>query len=252
VAHYDLAWNPTRHEQREGRVDRFGQKAPEVRCTMLYGQDNPVDGFILKVILRKAEAIRRDLGVLVPLPQDSARINHAMIKAALLRRSRVQAGEAQIGFDFDEALRNELEPISATWEDALEKARANRTVFAQRRLRPDEVLPEWRRQLDVIGDESAIERFVRNACHRLDSPLEPTRNAARFLPRNLPPPLRERLAQEGIDHELLIDFRYPPSPRAQFIHRTHPLVAILADHLLEGALQGGPALAARCAARTCA
>ncbi|HQC78856.1 MAG TPA: helicase-related protein, partial [Mycobacterium sp.] len=27
VIHYDLAWNPTRHEQREGRVDRFGQRA---------------------------------------------------------------------------------------------------------------------------------------------------------------------------------------------------------------------------------
>ena len=26
VVHYDLSWNPTRHEQREGRVDRFGQK----------------------------------------------------------------------------------------------------------------------------------------------------------------------------------------------------------------------------------
>ena len=49
VVHYDLAWNPTRHEQREGRVDRFGQQAPEVRCTMLYGQDNPVDGFVLNV-----------------------------------------------------------------------------------------------------------------------------------------------------------------------------------------------------------
>ena len=25
VVHYDLSWNPTRHEQRDGRVDRFGQ-----------------------------------------------------------------------------------------------------------------------------------------------------------------------------------------------------------------------------------
>ena len=25
VVHYDLSWNPTRHEQREGRVDRYGQ-----------------------------------------------------------------------------------------------------------------------------------------------------------------------------------------------------------------------------------
>ena len=27
VVHYDLSWNPTRHQQREGRVDRFGQPA---------------------------------------------------------------------------------------------------------------------------------------------------------------------------------------------------------------------------------
>src|SRR5690606_34280666 len=90
IIHYDLAWNPTRHEQREGRVDRFGQKAKEVYCAMLYGQDNPVDGFILRVIMRKAEVIRGRLGVLVPVPEDSARINHAMIKAALLKRSQAR------------------------------------------------------------------------------------------------------------------------------------------------------------------
>ena len=28
VIHYDLSWNPTRYQQREGRVDRFGQPAP--------------------------------------------------------------------------------------------------------------------------------------------------------------------------------------------------------------------------------
>ena len=247
VVHYDLAWNPTRHEQREGRVDRFGQKAGEVRCTMLYGQDNPVDGFILNVILRKAEAIRRDLGVMVPLPQDTARMNHAMIKAALLRRNRARRSEDQLGFDFAQELKEDLQPLTTAWEDALAKARSNRTVFAQRRLRPEDVLPEWRRQLDLIGDEAAIERFVKNACQRLDSPLEPSRQAWRFLPRNLPAALRERLGQEELDRELVLDFRYPPPPRARFIHRTHPLVSVLADHLLEGALQGSSSLAARCA-----
>jgi superfamily II DNA/RNA helicase len=34
VIHYDLSWNPTRHEQREGRVDRFGQTSPTVRATL--------------------------------------------------------------------------------------------------------------------------------------------------------------------------------------------------------------------------
>src|SRR5208283_4113534 len=44
VVHYDLAWNPTRHEQREGRVDRFGQVKPEIRVVTYYGVDNQIDG----------------------------------------------------------------------------------------------------------------------------------------------------------------------------------------------------------------
>jgi superfamily II DNA/RNA helicase len=35
VMHYDLSWNPTRHEQREGRVDRFGQKKGGARGDLL-------------------------------------------------------------------------------------------------------------------------------------------------------------------------------------------------------------------------
>ena len=62
VVHYDLSWNPTRHEQREGRVDRFGQPSKTVRATLLYG-DNPIDGAVLQVILRKAARIREELGV---------------------------------------------------------------------------------------------------------------------------------------------------------------------------------------------
>ncbi len=63
VVHYDLSWNPTRHQQREGRVDRFGQKSRTVRTFLLYGENNPVDGAVLEVILRKARAIERQTGV---------------------------------------------------------------------------------------------------------------------------------------------------------------------------------------------
>ncbi|MFZ9463463.1 MAG: helicase-related protein, partial [Vulcanococcus sp.] len=52
VVHYDLCWNPTRHEQREGRVDRFGQARSAVRALMLHGGDsNPVDERVRTVIL---------------------------------------------------------------------------------------------------------------------------------------------------------------------------------------------------------
>ena len=121
VVHYDLTWNPTRHEQREGRVDRFGQQAEEVRCTMLYGEDNPVDGFVLNVILRKAEAIRRELGVLVPMPEDDTSIKQAMIRAALMKRQD-HMHSIQASLDFGDA-EEELAPLRVKWQDALDRPR---------------------------------------------------------------------------------------------------------------------------------
>lgn len=239
VVHYDLAWNPTRHEQREGRVDRFGQQADEVRCTMLYGQDNPVDGFVLNVILRKGETIQKELGVLVPLPEDEARINQALVKAALMRRSNSSMASPQASFDFGES-EQLLAPLQAQWQDALEKAKANRTVFAQRRIKPDEVLPEWHKQQQALGTQADVQRFLQSACVRLGSPLEMGRKQARFLPQHLPEALRQRLSDEGIDKPLNIDFAE--------LHRSHPLVGLLAQHLLEDALSSERPLAARCAA----
>jgi hypothetical protein len=247
VVHYDLAWNPTRHEQREGRVDRIGQQAPEVRCTMLYGQDNPVDGFVLNVILRKGEAIQKELGVLVPMPEDKLRINQAMVKAALMKRD--SSRNQQLGFDFAEA-ELVLAPLQTLWTDALEKAKANRTVFAQRRIRPDEVLPEWQKQQTALGSSADVQRFVQSACARLNAPLEPARrpsgNTLHRLPtQHLPEALRQRLADEGLAPDsrkpvLNLDFAD--------LHRSHPLVTVLADHLIENALQGESSITARCAA----
>lgn len=239
IVHYDLAWNPTRHEQREGRVDRFGQQAEEVRCTMLYGQDNPVDGFVLNVILRKGETIQKELGVLVPLPEDEARINQALVKAALMRRSNSSMASPQASFDFGES-EQLLAPLQAQWQDALEKAKANRTVFAQRRIKPDEVLPEWHKQQQALGTQADVQRFLQSACVRLGSPLEMGRKQSRFLPQHLPEALRQRLSDEGIDKPLNIDLAE--------LHRSHPLVGLLAQHLLEDALSSERPLAARCAA----
>lgn len=238
VIHYDLAWNPTRHEQREGRVDRFGQQAPEVRCTMLYGQDNPVDGFVLNVILRKGETIQRELGVLVPMPEDEQRISQALVKAALMKRGGKSEPYTPDLFAEANVI---LQPLQTKWQDALEKAKANRTVFAQRRIRPDEVLPEWQKQQEALGTQSDVQSFVQSACARLNVPLEPTRKQHfRFLPQHLPEVLRQRLADEGIAKPVQLNFNE--------LHRSHPLVSVLAEHLLETSLSGEQAIAARCAA----
>ena len=232
VVHYDLSWNPTRHEQREGRVDRFGQPARVVRAVLLYGENNPVDGAVLNVILRKAEAIRRELGVPVPLPDDDHSLTQALMSAVLLRR---QGRDAQQAFDF-----GDLPPardLDLLWTDLAEKTRANRTVFAQRGLKPEEVLPEWERARSALGDSAAVRRFVERSLARLGAAPEVRRRAGKELLRvplfALPPALKERLAAQGLEGRLDLDFAAPAAPGCSLLHRAHPLVATLAEHLLE-------------------
>lgn len=233
VVHYDLSWNPTRHEQREGRVDRFGQKAREVRSTMLYGEDNPVDGAVLQVILRKAESIRKELGVLVPMPDNEGKLTQALMNAVLLRKGALNA-QSQLDL-FGEPAKE----IDLAWQSAKEKAKQNRSIFAQRRLKPEDVLPEWRKSAAVLGGDAEVERFVSRAAAQLGAALQPVKQHFKLLTEHLPPAVRERLAAEGLANTLRIDFHQPAAQGATFVHRTHPLVAVLADTLLEQALDDG-------------
>jgi hypothetical protein len=212
---------------------------------MLYGEDNPVDGLILQVIVRKARKIKDRLGVVVPMPDNDAKLTQAVLKASLLRR---RAGRRNRTLDlFTDDPAPAIAEVDAAWEDAVRKTESRRgTLFAQKRLKPDEVLPEWRRQMAVLGTEDDVARFVRDACARLGAPLESYREIARFVPAHLPGALKERLAADGVSRDLRIDFVHPPRHDAVFVHRTHPLVGALADYLVEQALDGGDARVARC------
>lgn len=233
VVHYDLSWNPTRHEQREGRVDRYGQKSPTVRATLIYGENNPVDGAVLQVILRKAESIRKELGVPVPIPDDDSSVTQALMKAVLLRRgARVQREL----FAFEQM--PEARDLEVRWTNLAEKAKRNRTVFAQRRIKPEEVLPEWKRMQAALGAQDDVRRFVERAMARLNAAIEPQGRAWRAPLGALPPALRERLEVEGLEGTVRVDFAQPAAKGAKFIHRSHPLVGALADDLLERALAG--------------
>lgn len=240
VVHYDLSWNPTRHEQREGRVDRFGQRRAVVRASLLLGENNPVDGAVLEVILRKAKRISERLGVPVPLPDDEHRLTEALLKAVLLR-GRHREGRAQLALDLGR-INEETSAVDLAWRDAEERARRAFTKFAQRRLKPEQVMPEFERSQAVLGDAAQVERFVTRACARLGAAPTPRRDGAVTIAINaLPAGVRERLSAAGLDSSifratLAADGRKYPS-----ITRSHPLVATLAESLLEGTLDAdGP------------
>jgi len=233
VVHYDLSWNPTRHQQREGRVDRYGQAKQLVRSILMYSPDCAIDGAVLDVILRKAKAIREATGVTVPLPDERGAVTGALMNAVLLRQGREQL-TLDFGFGAD------AKAMDVTWRDAEEGERRSRARFAQNALKPQEVVPEWQRWRDLLGTPEQVRRFVERAMSRLDAALETGRNSLiRAHLEVLPQSVSERLAARGLEGTIKISFDEPAPAGGEIVGRSHPLPATLAESLLEGALDPG-------------
>jgi len=241
VIHYDLPWNPNRLEQREGRVDRFGQTTKTVKTFLLYGRDNAVDGAVLNVLLRKAKEIRNTLGISVPVPVDSETVIEAVLKALFFRGPQTSAEQLRL---FEDP--TVLEFHSKLYQQA-EREKSNRTRFAQRAIRPDEVKKELDETDYVLGDPSVVERFIINACQRFQISINSKSNKSYLLTglNLLPEPVRFNISD--INNSWLISFVSPPPEGATFLGRNHPFVTSLARFLLEEALtKGGSAHAPRC------
>ena len=77
LIHYEIPWNPSRLEQRNGRVDRHGQTAPQVDAYHFVAkglEENAAKGDVLAAdfeflyrVVNKVENIRQDLGKVGPV-----------------------------------------------------------------------------------------------------------------------------------------------------------------------------------------
>lgn len=233
VVHYDLSWNPTRHQQREGRVDRFGQPSKVVRSVLYFSPDSAIDGAVLDVILRKADAIREATGVTVPLPEERSAVAGALMRAVLLRKGRTQ----QLTLDLDFGFSDDAAKVESRWRDAEEGERRSRARFAQNTIRPEEVAPEWQRWRSLLGGPDEVKRFLDRSMSRLNAPLESSPDGTmKAHLRALPLALREQLAARGFEGTRRLVFEEPGPMRSDVVVRNHPITAIVADYLLEGAL----------------
>ena len=230
VVHYDLSWNPTRHQQREGRVDRFGQPAAEVRSIMMFSPDSAIDGAVLEVILDKAKKIREATGITVPLPEDRGPLTDALMAAVMLRRG----GTKQLAFDL--RLDDGTKAMEARWRDASENEKKSRARFAQNAMKPQEVVPEWRKVKNFLGSPADAKIFVERAMSRFGVPVEPRKSLLLAHVHALQAGLRERLEQSGIKDTVRLALTEPAPSGAALLTRTHPLTATLAEALVEASL----------------
>ena len=174
LLHYDCPWNPSRLEQRNGRIDRYGQ-ARDVTVHHFVSTTDP-DLRFLDHVIRKADEIREDLGSLNDVfdraahrrlvrGEDAASVQADLDRAiAATRGSGVVESDATVAAATDEAheaaaieaMATEIDLDPRSLRDTLETAlaipagrpqlQADRESGFSRVLHPD--LPGWREVID--------------------------------------------------------------------------------------------------------
>ena len=119
--HFDVPWNPSRLEQRNGRIDRALQPEPVVRCGYFVYAQRAEDA-VLDTLARKVDTIARELGSL----------------GSLLMDQMYDALAAGITAD--------------TLERVERAATSTRTELTRRELESQRTLQSLRKELDAIGD----------------------------------------------------------------------------------------------------
>lgn len=243
VIHYDLSWNPTRHEQREGRVDRYGQRSPRIKVITYYGEDNQIDGIVLKVLLRKHEAIRKTLGISIPVPMPSTEVMEEIFKQ-VLERDDTLFETSLPGFEvWGKRIQQRLD---LQWDTAAEKEKTSRTLFAQRTIRPDAVMAEWHAVQNSIGTAVDVSHFLQTVIEAYGGQVIANKNGVfKFDLSPLPEALRQRL--EAYPSRFTARFEPPVQPHDLLLTRTHPLVETISQYILETALENPTeSIASRC------
>jgi Helicase conserved C-terminal domain len=238
VVHYDLSWNPTRHEQREGRVDRYGQERKQVRILTYYGTDNQIDGIVLDVLIRKSKAIRNALGISVPVPVNTEQVIEAIFEGLLLRE---QSGAGEQLTLFNDYFKPRKEKLHADWESAANKEKRSRTMFAQAAIKADEVARELEAVRSAIGSEVEVSRFTERALQAHGATVSKN-GCYQFDLSETPAALREAL---GNGTRAKVRFSLPVKEDELYLQRTHPFVEGLAAYVMNTALDSFMASVAR-------
>lgn len=245
LLHYDLPWNPNRLEQREGRIDRFGQQADEVEVALLYGSNNPIDGVVLEVLLRKAKEIRKSIGIAVPFPENSASVMEAVTNAILLKPNvAIRQVSNQLSLFEAEEIEEEKNRVATAFNEAEKREKASRSIFAQNAIKAQEIEGDLREVDEAIGDVKTVEEFVIESLRFIGVQADEKKDGYKLITTNIPQRLKKLLTDES---ELLVSFKSPTPSGYKYIGRNHAFTEHLSQHIINTALNRLKPAAARAA-----
>jgi superfamily II DNA or RNA helicase len=229
VLHYDLPWNPNRIEQRNGRVDRFGQTAPVIKTYVIYGIDNIMDTFILEILYKKIEEIRKTIGVSISIGENSKSIMAEAYKRILFDEDKSKGRQQKLFAE--NTVTNELDL-------ARKKGENLRSIFAHESIDPELIKKDLEEVNEAIGDDATVAQFVKSAIQQLGGSCEwDGKSGYNMQPQNLPPHIRRFF---NADKLVKISFVSPTPKGYRYIGRNHQFVEQLCQFMLAIAFEPHP------------
>ncbi|MCJ7763387.1 SWF/SNF helicase family protein, partial [Candidatus Bathyarchaeota archaeon] len=160
IIHYELPWNPNRLEQRNGRVDRYGQPKSTVFIRTMVVNDS-LEAAILKVLVEKAFQIRQDFGFSPPFFGDDI---------SVLDLIREQGYDVKIGQrnldDFLKDMTPEPEQVINPFSDESIQRMKNDNFYGQSSIDLSEVQKRLTKTENLIGSREQIQNFVKSGLNR--------------------------------------------------------------------------------------
>jgi hypothetical protein len=153
--HFDIPWNPSRMEQRNGRIDRKLQRAPVVHCYYFVFLQRPED-HVLKVLVRRSLTIQEELG-------SQGKVIEARL-ASLLDGGIRHRERDQLAHRLDQAEHNAR--IQEKWDEELDRRRAEQINEDLQAL--EKILARSRDYLHL--DEGALQAALRASLRLAGAP----------------------------------------------------------------------------------
>ncbi|MGD0954149.1 MAG: helicase-related protein [Methanotrichaceae archaeon] len=159
MIHYELPWNPNRLEQRNGRIDRYGQRVKVVYIKTLVMSDT-LDATILKVLVEKSRRIREEYGFSPPFFGDDANV------IDMIREQGVDFPSVQKRLiDFGEVSQS-LEQIDPFSKEIIERIKTD-SFYGQSDVDLSEVRNRMKETEELIGTEEDFRTLVINSLKSL-------------------------------------------------------------------------------------